>query len=75
MACSRDDIFAAAWGQVPLPWEEQDTPQKRANMRRLGFLRDLILSMLDGDPVRRITMTEMQSRLRMLMKRETTTYV
>jgi hypothetical protein len=75
MACSRDDIFAAALGQAPLPWEEQDTPRKRAHMRRLGFLRELVLSMLDRDPVRRITMTEMQSRLRMLMKRETTTSV
>jgi hypothetical protein len=39
-------------------------------MQRLGFLRELILAMLVLDPVRRTTMTEMRSRLRMLMNRE-----
>jgi hypothetical protein len=72
LACSRDDIFAAASGQTLLPWEQQDTPQHRSHMRHLGFLRGLILAMLDRDPVRRITMTEMQSRLKMLVKAETT---
>jgi hypothetical protein len=70
--CSRDDIFRAAAGQALLPWEERDAPQRKAHMRRLGLLRELILAMLDRDPVRRITMAEMYSRLRMLMNRETT---
>jgi hypothetical protein len=71
-ACSRDDIIAAASGQALLPWEEQDTPQHRTHMRRLGFLRELILAMLDRDPVRRITMTEVHSGLKELVKREAT---
>jgi hypothetical protein len=66
------DIFTAAAGQALLPWEEQDTPKQKAHMRRLGFLRELILAMLDRDPVRRITMAEMYLRLRMIMNRDTT---
>jgi hypothetical protein len=70
--CSPDDIFAAAAGQVLFPWEEQGSLQQRAHMRRLGLLKELILAMLDRDPVRRITMNEVHSRLKVLMKRETT---
>jgi hypothetical protein len=72
LACSRDDIIAAAAGQVLFPWEEQETLQRRTHMRRLGFLQELILAMLDRDPVKRITMTEMFTQLKVLMNRETT---
>jgi hypothetical protein len=58
-ACSCDDNFAAAADQVLFPWEEQDSGQQRTDMRRLGLLQGLILTMLDRDPVRRITMTKM----------------
>jgi serine/threonine protein kinase len=70
--CSPDDIFAAAAGQVLFPWEEQGSLQQRAHMRRLGLLKELILAMLDRDPVKRTAMTEVHSRLKMLLKRETT---
>jgi serine/threonine protein kinase len=72
LACSRHEIFAAAAGEVLFPWEQRNTPQQKAHMRRLGLLRGLILAMLDRDPAGRITMIEMKSRLSMLMKRETT---
>jgi hypothetical protein len=71
-ACSRDDIIAAASGQALLPWEEQDTSQHRTHMRRLGFLKELILAMLDRNHVRRVTMTEVHLRLKELVKREAT---
>jgi serine/threonine protein kinase len=72
LARSRDEVFAAAAGQISYPWEERGTAQHTADMRRLGFLRQLILAMLDRDPAARITMADVLSRLRMLMQRETT---
>jgi eukaryotic-like serine/threonine-protein kinase len=72
LACSRDAIFAAAAGQVPLPWEERGTQRHAADMRRLDLLRQLILAMLARDPATRITMAVFLSHLKMLMQRETT---
>jgi serine/threonine protein kinase len=58
-ACSCDDNFAAAAGQVLFPWEEQHSRQQRTHMQRLGLLQGLILAMLDRDHVRRNAMTKM----------------
>ena len=66
----RDQIIATAAGQFFYPWERGD--RYLSDMARLGLLRAVVLDMLTRDPVARITMMDVNSRLETLMQNDST---
>ena len=58
--------------QHPLPWEDTKDPEHGANMRRLGWMKQGVLSMLERDPVKRAALPAVLRSWRVFLQRETT---
>ena len=59
-------------GQHPLPWEDTADPEHGANIRRLGWMKEGVLSMLKRNPENRAKLHVVLKSWRAFLQRETT---
>ena len=59
-------------GQHLLPWEDTADPEYGANMRRLGWMKKGVLSMLERNPEDRAKLPGVLKDWRSFLQRETT---
>ena len=59
-------------GQHLLPWEDTANPKHGVNMRRLGWMKEGVLSMLRRNPEERAPLMAVMRSWRAFLQRETT---